>query len=117
MKAYISHRILPNGNLLLTASNEARHDCSKRLQERGSDDVFYEIMAPFRDNGILFPIEPEWIGALTSSPIISDYESVDDDGVRSIGDIIWWFPNYQIIDPMTELAHKGRVEFIRADSE
>lgn len=115
-RTYIEYEILPNGNLVFRASNQARSDYSIQLRERGSDDVFHDMIAPFRENGQLFPIAPEWIGALTDAPIIADDWSVTDDG-ENIIDLdakVWWYPNYAIIDPMAELFHKGRVEFTLA---
>ncbi len=114
MHRYIEYTILPNGNLLFTASNQARADYSEELKRKGSEDVFYEVLGPYRDNGILHPIEPEWIGALTSAPIIAEYHTTEDDGTETVDGAIWWFPDYMIRDPMAELFHKGRVEFTLA---
>jgi hypothetical protein len=115
-RGYIEYQILPNGNLLLTASNDARADYSDELKRRGSDEVFYQMMSAWRDNGVLFPIEPEWIGALTEAPIIAEFHTVEDDGTNTVDGKVWWFPNYMITDPMKELFHKGRVEFTLAES-
>ena len=113
-KPYIEYEILPNGNLVFRATNEARHDYAQQLRERGSDSVFWDVLAPFQANGILFGIDPEDIGALTSAPIITDDLTIEDDGERTVHGKVWWFPNYCIIDPMAELFHKGRVEFTLA---
>ena len=111
---YIAHEILPSGNLVFRAGNEARHDFSRRLCEVGSTEVFHEMMSPFHENGILSPIEPEWIGALTDAPIVAQYHIVEDDGSNTVEGRVWWFPDYAIRDPMSELFHKGRVEFVMA---
>ena len=45
-------------------------------------------------------VKPETVGALTDSPII-----------QAGNKDVWWFPNYQIMDPWEELKNKGRVIF------
>lgn len=116
MSGYTDFRILPNGNLLLTAANAARSDYAEVLRDKGSNEAFNEMLQPFRENGQLYEVLPEWIAALTSAPIITDDLTIEDDGTPVVHGRVWWFPNYCITDPMAELFHKGRVEFTLAES-
>jgi hypothetical protein len=61
-------------------------------------------------------VEPEWIGALTDAPILSDGLNYPDDGGPAVvpGSSVWWFPDYMVRDPWEELAREGRVVFTLA---
>lgn len=61
-------------------------------------------------------VAPEWIGALTDAPIVSDGLILHDDGSHTLAPDarIWWFPNYMVSDPAAELAERGRVVFTLA---
>jgi hypothetical protein len=56
-------------------------------------------------------IAPEEISALTCAPILSDDAERDDDGTLVAITTVYWFPNYQIISAVEELAKRGYVEF------
>jgi hypothetical protein len=114
MKKYTDFHTLANGNLVLTAANEARSDYRAIMRARGSDHAWRNVIEPFQENGNLHQVQPEWIGALTDAPILTDDLSFDDDGTPRIEGRVWWFPSYQVIDPMEELTCKGRVEFTLA---
>jgi hypothetical protein len=112
------HRILPNGDLLLTAGNARRSCLADDLRERGSISAWYSLMVDdFSSNGHLHPVEPEDVGALTDAPIITDDMEYADDGARIVRGRVWWFPDYCIRDPMEELARKGRVIFQAAPAD
>lgn len=66
-------------------------------------------------------LAPEDIGALTDAPILSNCTSIEDDGTRvlhgegcggSCG--VFWFPDYQVTDPLEVLRDTGRVFFARS---
>lgn len=65
-------------------------------------------------------IQPEQVGALTSSPILADCHDIyrdDDSGeLLGVGDVAW-FPNYAVRCPWAELARTGRVVFDIAPQE
>lgn len=109
--------VLPNGDLKfnLTGDDLAYAQCevaSGRFRDVGDLVCDYDMTA----NGELYIVLPEWIGALTDAPIFSDeldYCGGDSDRVRSVGRV-WWFPDYQILDPMQILLDTGEVIFARA---
>ena len=80
-------------------------------------DLFYELMEEHMANDLYEILFPEEIGALTSAPIIG-YDVLRDDS----GDLIevqevYWFPDYQVIDPIEELLEKGEVFFEKGEEE
>ena len=60
-------------------------------------------------------VAPYIIDALTDSPILTD-GSHSDDGERIEPDTanFWWYPQYELLDPATELANDRRLEFTKA---
>lgn len=56
-------------------------------------------------------ISGEDTGDMTDSPMITDDYTVEDNGDEVIYGSVWWFPNYQIEDPIETLREKGRVIF------
>ena len=58
-------------------------------------------------------VRPEEIGALTDAPILSDDIEYDDEGeVVRVG-VVYWFPQYDVADPVAQLLASGSVEFER----
>lgn len=64
-------------------------------------------------NGHLYQVQPEWIGALTDAPILTDDMIFGDDGSEVVGNV-WWFPNYQVESFAETLIRDGRVVFTPA---
>lgn len=62
-------------------------------------------------NGQLFVVQPEWIGALTDAPIITDGWTMDDDGVSTVDGNVWWFPRYEHESFAEVLIKTGQVFF------
>ena len=60
-------------------------------------------------------VPPEAIGALTDSPILvrnDDYTGEDNGTFKVYENVrVWWFPSYQIEDPIETLREKGTVTF------
>ena len=111
--------VLPNGDLKFTLTGEAREEAIENHESGGylwrdvGDLVCEHDMTA---NGELYIVLPEWIGALTDSPIFTDeleYDGGDTDTVSHVGRV-WWFPDYQILDPMQILLDTGEVIFQRA---
>lgn len=112
----IDWRVLPNGNLILTASNTDRRELAEAWRcHHNWDRQWYDIIGPFQENGELYDVAPEDIAALTSAPILTDDFTTHDDGTREALGRVWWFPNYMIRDPLEELRNRGRVEFTLAE--
>ena len=58
-------------------------------------------------------MRPEEIGALTDAPILSDDIEYDDEGeVVRVG-VVYWYPQYDVADPVAQLLASGSVEFER----
>lgn len=58
----------------------------------------------------------ENIGALTSSPIIVKDLDIDDNGDFASVEKTWWYPNYQVSDPIEILLKHGYVIFESGDN-
>jgi len=62
-------------------------------------------------NGWSF-VRPEDVGALTDAPIISEDVDTDDQGnVRNVG-TVYWYPEYDVRDPVAQLLENGYIEFV-----
>ena len=74
----------------------------------------YELFEYQLCNGWSF-VNPEDLGALTDAPILSEEIIYNDNGeVESIG-IVYWFPDYMIVNIAEQLTKYGRVVFSRED--
>ena len=60
-------------------------------------------------------IMPEKISALTDSPIIGKGVCWDEEGDIEDVESVYWYPNYQIKNPWTELLINGEVFFTKAE--
>jgi hypothetical protein len=106
---------LPNGNLKLLATNEARRWIKERQElECDSDTILVEGTEPLWTNG---GYEPFFAGdanpfvGLTCAPCIAEAMDHEDDGQRSIVGRFWYFQAYQLRDPMEVLKRTGKVIF------
>lgn len=113
MNVYVDLDILPNGNLKIMLTDDGREelkDLKSRQNPLGTDDILHRLLEYHINNGWEF-IPPEEVGAMTSSPILSNDVSRDDDGeLTAIGNV-WWHPNYMVINEIDELEEKGFVIF------
>lgn len=118
----MNHKILPNGDLLLTAGNRDRSDLAVECRagyyhaETAVADAFHEVLTFVR---------PKCIGALTNAPILTDdADDSDDSDDRSHAEYggpvphenanVWWFPDYAVRNPWEELSRTGKVVFTLA---
>jgi len=110
-------KVLPNGNLLITAGNLARQGLADAYRDGGyaaAECFVGEYILP--ECGAFIP--PENIGALTDSPIVCLDADYPDDGIGPIphdGIPVYWFPNYQVVDPWELLKNTGRVIFTKGE--
>lgn len=109
---------LPNGNLLLQASNEDRHEIAERRRAGHSHDhIMAELLEPYSTNGRYTPFNAgngnPHVG-LTSAPCIAESMDTDDNGHHEVTGKLWWFPAYELRDELEELRTKGRVVFFLA---
>ena len=105
----MKHSILENGDLEITL--EPDDDREEVAAWRGNDwpELFDSGLHLF-GNG-WDAVAPEWIGALTDAPIVTDGMTIKDDDTREVYGKVWWFPNYQVEDPIETLVETGRVVF------
>ena len=100
--------IMPNGDLLITADNEARAWLKERLQETSVVAFWPEFVAEFL--AFYYPwlpwAEPEELAALTSSPILLETAY---NGGELADPRAWWFPNYQVENEFETLKNNGRL--------
>jgi len=75
-----------------------------------TDMILQALLEDHLANGWTWP-DPAEIGALTSSPILTDSAEFDDSGkITEIG-TCYWFPDYAIRSELDELYEKGEVFF------
>jgi hypothetical protein len=98
----ISYRETSGGDLVFIADNEARSELAYAYREGGYPRAERDILEAVC-GGDICRVYPEDIGALTDSPLF--------EGGPPKNPSFWWFPNYQITDPWSELKNKGRVVF------
>lgn len=100
--------LLPEGKEFIL---ETQSDPEKNI---GSNDFFYDLVEWQVCNGWDF-VQPEEVGALTSSLILSENTERDDqNGLVQVGRV-FWFPNYQVESEVETLLEKGKVVFTGVD--
>lgn len=106
------------GNMLeIIAPSEVREELRELLDDPDKGYPAAEaLMAEELHERWTF-IRPEEVGALTDSPILTEDDGLEyaDNGDRTIGGRVVWFPNYQVTDPWRTLADDGVVYFVIAD--
>ncbi len=60
-------------------------------------------------------LEPREVAALTDSPILAFDTQRDDEGELTDSGDVYWYPDYQIVDPIEVLFRDGLVVFPRAE--
>lgn len=111
----ITCRILPTGNLLVTASNAARQQIAHDLSLGWSYwSILCEAFEQYACNGSFTVFDAgnanPCIG-LTCAPCVAESMTISDEGHNEIDGRLWWFPDYMIRDPLEELKNKGRTVF------
>jgi hypothetical protein len=105
----MKHTVLPNGNLEFSLDQE---DDKEEILSWPLDEVGYRLLEACNLIGNGWdPVAPEWIGALTDAPIITDGATCEDDGAWIVYGRVWWFPNYMVESPYETLCRTGRVIF------
>lgn len=108
-----------NGNLILV-SEPADADMLADLKDRhgSNDEAFLADLLEatgWEGNSVLMKIQPEDVGGLTDSPILTDDRTIKDDGTVVVQGRVWWFPNYMVENFADTLIEKGRVAFTLAE--
>lgn len=116
----IAARILPDGNLIVTAGNAARREIKERFAEVGYWSVMWEIFEPYACNGMYDPFDAgdgnPFVG-LTSAPCIAESLSYEDDGSKVIDGRFWYFADYMIKNDLETLWRTGRVVYTAAPTD
>lgn len=111
----MKHVITPNGNLEITCEDSEKEELQDILDSTYHRDHGFlaEMLeyAGWSTNGKLHPVMPEWIGALTDAPIVSDDVVFNDDGSHDVPGKVWWFPSYELESFAETLIKTGRVLF------
>ena len=99
-----------NGNLRIVLLEEGRASVEEIAAKKiTADSKLAETIEWQLGNGWSF-VRPEDIGALTDAPIITD----DQGNVLKMG-TVYWYPLYDVRDPVAQLLKNGLVDFVRAE--
>lgn len=90
---------------------DAREDVQAIAEaELDADSKLAEVIEWQLGNGWSW-VRPEDVAALTDAPLLSDDIEYDEQGeVVSVG-VVYWFPRYDVVDPVDCLLADGFVEF------
>lgn len=110
-------KVLPSGALQITATQEGRDWIEEQQADRDSTSILIDALEPYWTNGSYTPFDAgvanPFVG-LTDAPCIAEEMTYDDDGKREVVGKLWWYPEYQVLDPVEELRTKGAVVFTAA---
>lgn len=114
---YIDLEKTPEGDLAIVLTDAGRAE-SIEIEilhlTKGFDEAFHTLLEDHLANG-WESLEPQEIGALTCSPILSEDVTRDQEGkVLDVG-TVFWFPDYQVRDIVEELRTLARVVFTGAE--
>jgi hypothetical protein len=105
---------LSNGNLRITANNDARAWLKEACAENGYWSVLSDAFEGYSTNGGFTPFDAgdanPFVG-LTSAPCIAESMDYPDSGQREVVGRLWCFERYMIDDPLDELKRFGRTTF------
>lgn len=105
----MNYQILENGDLKLLCDLSNPENIDYLSESHSITDI---VQTHFIDK--LEILQPVDIGALTSSEIIAHKVVRDNNSDVEYAANVWWFPNYQIEDPMETLRETGEVVFTKA---
>ena len=103
-------RILPSGDLLITADNQSRSDLAYwLLQNRSSAEL--AVCEEARGGHNYELITGTELCALTDAPLIAEEMTIEDDGTKVFYGKVWKHEDYMLCDYLEDLVRKGRVVF------
>lgn len=105
-----------DNSLHITADADTREDLRDAYERGGYLHAQGDFVEHARADGYEF-VAPEWIGALTSAPILTDGYTLTDDGEHVVDGKVWWFPDYMVRDELRELIDTGEVTFAFAPAD
>lgn len=113
----MKYEIDGRGRLTISLEGDGdREDLQEKLDRTTNRDSGFltDLLEDWSANGHLYPVAPEWIGALTDAPIITDDLTIEDDGKAVVNGRVWWFPGYETESFAQTLIEKGSVTFAPA---
>ena len=111
---YTEFELQADGNLKIALLPEARQDVQEiaASTEWDADTKLAEVLAWQLANGWTW-VRPEDVGALTGAPILSEEVDTDEQGnITQVG-TVYWYSDYQVVDPVTQLLENGSIVFTR----
>lgn len=113
----VSINIHKNGSLVFMAGSSgfAGSVFLKEMSEHDSiKHLDHDFIAMLIHETGFYTVQPEWIGALTDAPIVTDEApNYEDDGTVTFSDEarFWWYPNYAVVSFGQELIENGETIF------
>jgi hypothetical protein len=107
-------RILPSGNLLITADNRDREELAYDLRRGARDSAESIVIENARHGpgcGQYEFVSGEELCAMTEAPCFAAHMTIEDDGTRAFYGKVWKFEEYMLRDYLEELAWRGRTVF------
>lgn len=102
----MQYEILENGNLKISVAND---------EEFNQDGDFFDCFEPVLTNGLTL-VQPELIGALTDSPILTDSCIDDCTSQKDIEEMVfWWYPEYETTCFIEQLENQGYIIMTKAN--
>jgi hypothetical protein len=116
----MQYQILDNGNLKISVDGTDDIESLNDMYDQLGEELFLaELLEKtgWRQNGQLYEVMPEWIGALTDAPIITDRLEYDDSGSADEIGNIWWYSEYESKSWVEILLNDGSVVFTKHAGE
>jgi hypothetical protein len=115
---FMKFNIDANGNLELTREEAEKEELQEMLDKATHKDHGFlaDVLEDtgWQPNGMLYQVQPEWIGALTDAPLLADDVDYSDDDTPTVTGTVWWFPNYMVESFAETLIRTGKVVFTKA---
>lgn len=103
----------PNGNLRIALLEDERGSVEEiAAQGITADSKLAQVIEWQLGNGWSF-VRPEDIAALTEAPILTEEIETDDQGTVLRVGTVYWYPQYDVSDPVAKLLENGYIDFER----
>jgi hypothetical protein len=111
-RGYTEQTIDASGDLVFTLTEDGRSELAYQIEFHpgiSDEDIFIALIEDHLENEWQI-VQPEEIGALTSSMILTN-AGRDDDGEFEDGAEFWYFDRYMIVGYAETLANDGKIIF------
>jgi hypothetical protein len=112
MRGYTDQTIDESGDLVFTLTPDGEKELAYQIEEyptKPDEDIFIAMIEDHLENEWQI-VQPEEIGALTSSMILTN-AGHEDDGEFEDGAEFWYFDRYMIEGYAETLANDGKIVF------